>query len=724
MAIIKFTNNASSGAGSFAEAVKNAQPGDVIRPDEAVFERGSTVEIALISTLTLDKNLTLDAGPFRVRLNGGGAVRVLYVAAGATVRVVGFDFVGAVTTSSGGGVYAVAGTSATFERCAILGCSATYGGGAYLAGTAEFRDCLVAGCKATTGGGLFSSGATTLNGSTVAGCVASSGAPCARVSAGSFAASNSILSGAVVASISPIYAGSVVAAAPSEIGFAAPPPNDLNVDNWSDSVWQNWDLRLLDDASPNPSPYRDSGEVDAATEYDVDGNFRGRVVDGSSTCSPGAYETLQADLFWIGDGWSASRFASAPGDAAPQAGQTFFVDGAARLDDAPAFATLRVGGRATVSTGDVASQLDLSLGLGATFGVSTSATLRRLGAFAKLDWTSGALTVAVDAASSELTVPPGATLTVAGARFTVDTLEVGAAASVVFTGDDAILAATGSATVGAATFGGRGYFATPPGTTLTAATFGDEARACDYGAGVSAFSAVATSATQAALEWSRANQNATVCVERETATGWEVVDARASSTLETTIITPGVARFRLFDGENFLYDVAWYLTGDQFTAAGFCYATTTNETSSVEYETRGRIVATNTNGLIYCGQSVTFIQRIANAFTGELLKNDGGNVTAVKYSLYKRDAGLFTNSTESTPIFENRDAPPTCVLEAPQTSEAWNEDGAPVEYNFVLTPPNSITEPFLPSPGEYFLRVAVELSTGNPIISIFEFSVL
>ena len=63
MAVVYFTSNASTGAGSLVEAIKSASPGDVIRPDETVFERGSTIEIVLASTLTIGKTLTLDGGP-------------------------------------------------------------------------------------------------------------------------------------------------------------------------------------------------------------------------------------------------------------------------------------------------------------------------------------------------------------------------------------------------------------------------------------------------------------------------------------------------------------------------------------------------------------------------------------------------------------------------------------------------------------------------------------
>ncbi|MBR4976958.1 MAG: fibronectin type III domain-containing protein, partial [Thermoguttaceae bacterium] len=204
------------------------------------------------------------------------------------------------TTSSGGGIYVADETEATFERCAILGCLGKYGGGAYAAGTAKFYDCLIAGCKATIGGGLSSVGATTVNGSTVAGCVASEGAACVRVSSGSFTATNSIFVGVIAASVSPVYSGCVAGVASSQIGFVVPPPDDLTVENWDANAWQSWDLRLLDDASGAPSPYRDSGAVGEMSQYDLQGNFRGRETNGATSCSPGAYETLQADLFWIG----------------------------------------------------------------------------------------------------------------------------------------------------------------------------------------------------------------------------------------------------------------------------------------------------------------------------------------------------------------------------------------------------------------------------------------
>ena len=170
MAVVYFTSNASTGAGSLSEAIQNAQPGDVVRPDETVFERGSAIEIVLASTLSVGKNLTLDGGPFRVRLNGGGAIRCASVAANVTATFIGVDFVGGYMNGVGGGINAPGTTDVTFERCGFYGCKSTLGGGAYTTGTTRYNNCAFLGCVATeSGGAVYASKETTLNGVTAAG---------------------------------------------------------------------------------------------------------------------------------------------------------------------------------------------------------------------------------------------------------------------------------------------------------------------------------------------------------------------------------------------------------------------------------------------------------------------------------------------------------------------------------------------------------------------------
>lgn len=422
MAVVYFTSNAATGAGSLAEAIQNAQPGDVVRPDETVFERGAVIEIVLASTFIFNKNLTLDASPFRVVLDGDGLPRCCRIAGGANVEITSFRFVGggwnsqtgaAVGSPTGAGLLLEADANATLNRCEFYGCRGAYGGALSCSdgSTARLNDCVVAGCAASgTCGGVRSRGVVEIYGSTIVGNAGAGGDIFVDASgAGRVTLVNSVV-GTYSGNVE-IGAGSVVDVASSAVGFVASPPNDLTVENWDADAWQNWDLRLLDDASDAPSPYRDFGDVDKMSRYDLDGNFRGRETNGASTCSPGAYETIQADLFWIGrdatgaevvspsfltsDGWAASRFATASGDAAPQPGQTLFIDGAVTFGDVPSPSSnltlgLVVGGGANVSTSSTSSTTavywgTLTVGANSVYGVSSiPVNVCRVGAWARL----------------------------------------------------------------------------------------------------------------------------------------------------------------------------------------------------------------------------------------------------------------------------------------------------------------------------------------------------
>ncbi|MBR2006006.1 MAG: hypothetical protein IJ991_17725, partial [Thermoguttaceae bacterium] len=413
---------------------QNAQPGDVIRPDETVFERGSTIEIVLASTLMIDKNLTLDGGPFRVRLNGSNASRCVDVAGGANVELTAFEPVGGATSTNGGGLNVANGANVVLNRCVIAGCDASQNGGGVCVedgGALTLNDAAIYGNRAQgSGGGLYLAATANFasNGSTVAANVdAASNGYADVVAATGYDATtqtpaNSIIcvatsdGAALYDATTAAENGSVVGVSQSEVGFVAPGGVSVPYDSWTTNAWQNWDLRLLDDASDAPSPYRDSGDVDKMSRYDLQGNFRGRETNGASTCSPGAYETIQADLFWIGrdatgaevvapsflapDGWAASRFADVSGDAAPQAGQTVFVDGdVSFVKFLSKNSSLTVGGGAVFASSDGSISFfasKLQVGLGATFKSKfTSTRASRVGAWARLT-TFGAASATVD----------------------------------------------------------------------------------------------------------------------------------------------------------------------------------------------------------------------------------------------------------------------------------------------------------------------------------------
>ncbi|MBQ6828527.1 MAG: hypothetical protein IJO46_10990 [Thermoguttaceae bacterium] len=908
MAVVYFTSNASTGAGSLVEAVKNAQPGDVVRPDEAVFERGSTIEIAIASTLTIDKNLTLDASPFRVRLDGGGAVRCANIATGVNVKFTSLDFIGGVASpngengdesGNGGGLRVERGANVVLSRCRVCGCDAARsGGGIYVgdAATLTANDSAIFGNRAQFGGGVYvgDDAAATLSGATVCGNVdANAGLDTdGETSTSALSAVNSILGNAFDNSET---SGSVVDVASSSVGFVAPPPDGLTFESWSRNAWQNWDLRLLDDASPNPSPYRDAGDVDNMSRYDVQGNFRGRETGGAASCSPGAYETLQADLFWVGvdasgapvasptllsaDGWATSRFASASGDTAPQLGQTLFVDGVVSFSDVLSTTStqtfgLTLGGGAVVTFEPIQIVYcsTFTLGAGSTFGGLRGRLIGprqrlRFGANARIDTTTlrisindvwfdaggyvaacecyafappepryGALTIlratdatprlngayfcesfrtarSGDSASYSIPTAPGASircrsfeykldfaegrlftnavvvelygdatatvsrtgtttldvaadfavdatdatsatltldgqtvygdasnaaveltgsakidergldvasltladgaLSIDGGSVNVGTLSVAGGATVAFSGSDATLAATETATVGAASFTGTGYFATPPGTNLTAATFAEAVRVCDYGALLASFLA-APGVSGVALAWTVANADASVLLERQDANGWAVVETRAvGGSARVDGLEPGTTLFRAFDGAQFL--TAQTLV--QASHIRLDYDDSSVVALAPVYEVVLEIVLMS--DYRNRGESPLLLARVADSATGDFIPKDA--VASIVYSarrvetLYgsKRYVDVEGHVDREIPLDAYFDLP---VADDPRWLASYPNDER--GYNFRFEP-DSTRFPVLPEPGDYEIVVEIRFRQGNPAPLVF-----
>ena len=352
MAVIYFTNNADSGDGSLRAAIASAQNGDVIRPDETVFERGSTIEIALASQLNVDKNLTIDGRQFSITLNGSGKTTCVYVEKYVAARFIRVDFVNGVGRQelegmSPGGLYVRDNSTVTAEQCRFVGCKGSSSGGFAVRPYAVLNiyDCLVAACcgySSTVGAGASVARDGTLNaiGSTFIGNVGIRGDLSFNFASGNLV--NAIVGKLYVSSQCSVeQTACVVDVKPSRLGFATPPPDTIAAADWTPELWKSWDLHLLDDGSDTPSPYRDAGDVEHMSRYDLDGNFRGRETNGVATCSPGAYETIQADLFWIGKdadgnytnsprinnpaGWATSRFAYNGSNICPKDVESVFV---------------------------------------------------------------------------------------------------------------------------------------------------------------------------------------------------------------------------------------------------------------------------------------------------------------------------------------------------------------------------------------------------------------
>lgn len=134
--------------------------------------------------------------------------------------------------------------------------------------------------------------------------------------------------------------------------------------------------------------------------------------------------------------------------------------------------------------------------------------------------------------------------TIAG-TLTVATATIIDGVAVTLDGDDACLAITTSAAIGAATISHatRGYLATPPETDLSSATLTNVV-ACDYGAGITA-----ATVNNGFLTWTATAPTIGVLVEAQNAGAWTTLAENATS--YPTKIPKSALPVRLFDGARF-----------------------------------------------------------------------------------------------------------------------------------------------------------------------------
>ncbi|MBQ7111326.1 MAG: hypothetical protein IJO06_08890, partial [Thermoguttaceae bacterium] len=321
-----------------------------------------------------------------------------------------------------------------------------------------------------------------------------------------------------------------------------------------------------------------------------------------------------------------------------------------------------------------------------------------------------------DLTSPTFSVGAGTELTVDGASVCVKSLTVADGANVAFSGDDATLAATESATVGAASFSGVGYFATPPGTNLTDATFGAYVRSVDYSAGVADFTATATGSTAASVVWSATDATARVCVERENAAapnGWEVVAVAATaeaSPLEVAL--SGSEKFRIFDGQTFYVDEAYFPTGDFYVYVADDISAVA--TVAVEWETATQLISAG--NVMYRNENVLLLASVKNKMTAAYLSRD--EVESATATVYAVSPGFGAREIWS-PVdgWENIAVPLDAILEEPVEIDGWTLDA--VGPNFVWTP-DAATRPLFGDSGTFAVQVCFKRkSGGNPIYFTF-----
>ncbi|MBI5842518.1 MAG: cadherin domain-containing protein [Chloroflexi bacterium] len=168
------TTNADSGAGSLRNIITSASAGNTINFDAGL--AGQT--ITLLSTLTIDKDLTIDGSALTtpITISGGNAVRVLWVnSSSAALTLQNLTIAnGGIATGDGAGVLnegTLTITNSTFSGNSASGYN---GGGIFnYFGTLTITNSTFSGNSATSGGGLFNTGTLTVTNSTFSGNSAS-----------------------------------------------------------------------------------------------------------------------------------------------------------------------------------------------------------------------------------------------------------------------------------------------------------------------------------------------------------------------------------------------------------------------------------------------------------------------------------------------------------------------------------------------------------------------
>jgi len=174
-AAIEVTSTSDSGAGSLRQAVIDAGDGDEITFSNTL----NGAKITLLSSITIDKNLTITGnGALNTFIDGGKNDRVFFITSG-TINISGVTIQnGRVTANNaiGGGIINHGTLTLTSSR--IRGNSIdystenskTYGGGIYSSGDLTLINCLVSGNSClSNGGGINASKNLTLINTTITG---------------------------------------------------------------------------------------------------------------------------------------------------------------------------------------------------------------------------------------------------------------------------------------------------------------------------------------------------------------------------------------------------------------------------------------------------------------------------------------------------------------------------------------------------------------------------
>ena len=292
MATVYFTNNAASGTNSLADVYSRASDGDVIVPDPAL---GTPVVITNSVTLRRadSSGAVTISGDIVFKLSSETARLVAY----ASTNFIGVTFTGSdrsATPSMTRSLIVFTGdaTVSSFDRCVFAGTRACGEVGIIARGdayeTTTFLNCAFLGLSGVEDVMSF-----------------------LVYPAGKARAVNCSFVGILDASIN-ILSKDMVDCKTDATDLVVPPPADWSASTWTPDAWRDWNPHILS-GSADARGYNSAGE-----RYDIDGNPR---VNGTL----GAFETIDAELYWVGKdsqgeevtepsldsaaGWSTDRFA-------------------------------------------------------------------------------------------------------------------------------------------------------------------------------------------------------------------------------------------------------------------------------------------------------------------------------------------------------------------------------------------------------------------------------
>jgi LPXTG-site transpeptidase (sortase) family protein len=166
------TNDADDGTGSLRQAIARVCSGGTI-----TFDAGYTIHV--LSTLTIDKSLTIDGSGHTVTISGDNARQVFSIQSSGVVTLRHLTIANGLTSSSDGGGINNAGWLALVD-CTMTGNTARIGSAIYNTGTLSVKDSTISGNTASAGGaggGIFnnSGGTATIENSRLTGNSADDG---------------------------------------------------------------------------------------------------------------------------------------------------------------------------------------------------------------------------------------------------------------------------------------------------------------------------------------------------------------------------------------------------------------------------------------------------------------------------------------------------------------------------------------------------------------------